>query len=252
MYFAPVGIRCPEHSGQAQGAQRVTQGIRRASFEGTGAIVTKILIAINVAVYLLELAAGGRLDGTGNEIYAKGVLYGPFVADGDWWRLLTATFLHGGPFHLGLNMLALWWFGSAVEEVLGRGRYLLLYLVSGLAGSAGALLFTPDTPTVGASGALFGILGAAVVLERQGTHVFGGAALGIIAINLVFTFAVPGISIGGHLGGLVGGAVGMLALSRFGRAHAVYGRPGLVGIVGLLAVGLLSIAVAYWRVQVYV
>jgi len=90
------------------------------------------------------------------------------------------------------------------------------------------------------------------VLERQGTHVFGGAALGIIAINLVFTFAVPGISIGGHLGGLVGGAVGMLALSRFGRAHAVYGRPGLVGIVGLLAVGLLSIAVAYWRVQVYV
>jgi len=252
MYFAPVGIRCPEHSGHAQGAQRVTQGIRRASFEGTGAIVTKILIAINVAVYLLELAAGGRLDGTGNEIYTKGVLYGPFVADGDWWRLVTATFLHGGPFHLGLNMLALWWFGSAVEEVLGRGRYLLLYLVSGLAGSAGALLFTPDTPTVGASGALFGILGAAVVLERQGTHVFGGAALGIIAINLVFTFAVPGISIGGHLGGLVGGAVGMLALSRFGRAHAVYGRPGLVGIVGLLAVGLLSIAVAYWRVQVYV
>jgi membrane associated rhomboid family serine protease len=252
MYFAPVGIRCPEHSGQAQGAQRVSQGIRRASFEGTGAIVTKILIAINVGVYLLELAAGGRLDGTGNEIYTKGVLYGPFVADGDWWRLLTATFLHGGPFHLGLNMLALWWFGSAVEEVLGRGRYLLLYVVSGLAGSAGALLFTPDTPKVGASGALFGILGAAVVLERQGTHVFGGAALGIIAINLVFTFAVPGISIGGHLGGLVGGALGMLALSRFGRVHAVYGRPGVVGVVGLLAVGLVSIAVAYWRVQVYV
>jgi membrane associated rhomboid family serine protease len=252
MYFAPVGIRCPEHSGQAQGAQRVSQGIRRASFEGTGAIVTKILIAINVGVYLLELAAGGRLDGTGNEIYTKGVLSGPFVADGDWWRLLTATFLHGGPFHLGLNMLALWWFGSALEEVLGRGRYLLLYVVSGLAGSAGALLFTPDTPTVGASGALFGILGAAVVLERQGTHVFGGAALGIIAINLVFTFAVPGISIGGHLGGLVGGALGMLALSRFGRVHAVYGRPGVVGVVGLLAVGLVSIAVAYWRVQVYV
>jgi membrane associated rhomboid family serine protease len=252
MYFAPVGIRCPEHSGQAQGAQRVSQGIRRASFEGTGAIVTKILIAINVGVYLLELAAGGRLDGTGNEIYTKGVLYGPFVADGDWWRLLTATFLHGGPFHLGLNMLALWWFGSAVEEVLGRGRYLLLYVVSGLAGPAGVLLFTPDTPTVGASGALFGILGAAVVLERQGTHVFGGAALGIIAINLVFTFAVPGISIGGHLGGLVGGALGMLALSRFGRVHAVYGRPGVVGVVGLLAVGLVSIAVAYWRVQVYV
>ena len=251
MYFAPVGIRCPEHSGHAQGAQRVTQGIRRASFEGTGAIVTKILIAINVAVYLLELAAGGRLDGTGNEIYTKGVLYGPFVADGDWWRLLTATFLHGGPFHLGLNMLALWWFGSAVEEVLGRGRYLLLYLVSGLAGSAGALVSSPDSATVGASGAIFGILGAALVLERQRTYVLGGGAFGIIAINLIITFALPGISIGGHLGGLAGGALGTLALSRFGRGHAVYGRPGFLGVVGLLAIGLASVLVAYWRVQTY-
>jgi membrane associated rhomboid family serine protease len=251
MFFAPVGIRCPDHSGQAQGAQRVSQGLRRASFEGTGAIVTKALVAINVGVYLLELAAGGNINGTGNRIYLEGVLFGPLVAAGDWWRLFTSMFLHYGPIHLAFNMLALWWFGAAVEGVLGRGRYLLLYIVSGLAGSAGALLFSPESATVGASGALFGILGAALVLERQGTHVFGGAALGIIVLNLVFTFAIPGISIGGHLGGLAGGVLGMLALSRFGRTHAVYGRPGLAGLLGLLAVGLVSIAVAYWRVAPY-
>jgi membrane associated rhomboid family serine protease len=251
MYFAPVGIRCPDHSGQPQGAQRVTQGVRRASLEGAGALVTKVLVALNVAVYLLELGAGGNVNGTGNRIYLEGVLFGPFVADGEWWRLFTAMFLHYGPLHLGFNMLALWWFGAAVEQVLGRGRYLLLYLVSGLAGSAGALIFSPENPTVGASGAIFGILGAAVVLERQRTYVLGGGALGIIVLNLVITFAIPGISIGGHLGGLAGGALGILALSRFGRGHAVYGRPGLLGVLGLVAVGVLSILVAYWRVQTY-
>jgi membrane associated rhomboid family serine protease len=252
MYFAPVGIRCPDHSGQPQGAQRVTQGLRRATFEGTGAMVTKILVAINVGVYLLELGLGGDVNGTGNRIYQEGALYGPFVANGDWWRLFTSAFLHYGPIHLGMNMLALWWFGAAVEQVLGRGRYLLLYVVSGLAGSAGALLWTPESATVGASGALFGILGAALILERRGTYVFGGGALGIIALNLIFTFTIPGISKGGHLGGFVGGALGMLALSRFGRTHAVYGRPGMLGIVSVVAVGVISIAVAYWRVQEYV
>ncbi len=252
MTFAPVGIRCPDHSGQAQGAARVTQGMRRASYEGTGALVTKTLIGINVGIYLLELAMGGEINGTGNEIYRQGVLYGPLVAAGDWWRLITAAFLHYGPLHLGMNMLALWLFGAAVEQVLGRGRYLLLYFVSGLAGSAGALLLSPESLTVGASGAIFGILGAAFVLERQRTYVLGGSAVSIIALNLAFTLFIPGISIGGHLGGLAGGALGILALSRFGRGHAVYGKPGLVGIAGLLAVGVASILISFLRVQQYV
>jgi membrane associated rhomboid family serine protease len=149
-------------------------------------------------------------------------------------------------------MLALWWFGAAIEQALGRGRYLLLYLVSGLAGSAGALILSPESLTVGASGAIFGILGAAFVLERQRIYVLGGGAVSIIALNLVFTLFIPGISIGGHLGGLAGGALGLLALSRFGRGHAVYGRPGMLGVVGLVAIGLASILVAYWRVQPYV
>jgi membrane associated rhomboid family serine protease len=252
MTFAPVGIRCPDHSGQPQGAARMTQGVRRASFEGTGALVTKTLVGINVGIYLLELALGGNINGTGNEIYVDGVLYGPFVANGDWWRLITAAFLHYGPLHLGLNMLALWWFGAAVEQVLGRGRYLLLYFVSGLAGSAGALLLSPTSLTVGASGAIFGILGAAFVLERQRTYVLGGGAVSIIAVNLAFTLFVPGISIGGHLGGLAGGALGILALSRLGRGHAVYGNPGLLGIAGLVGIGLASVLIAYLRVQQYV
>src|ERR671922_2809410 len=174
--------------------------VRRASYSGTGAIVTKLLIGLNVAVYLAELGQGGNVNGLGSSIFLHGYLRAHEVASGDWWRLLTAAFLHYGPFHLGLNMLALWWFGAPLEEALGRGRYLLLYLVSGLAGSAGALLLSPNVATVGASGAIFGILGAAFVLERQRTYVLGGGAMSIIVLNLAFTFFIPGISIGGHLG----------------------------------------------------
>jgi membrane associated rhomboid family serine protease len=252
MTMAPVGIRCPEHSGKPQGVQRVTRGVQRAAFEGMGAKVTKALIAIDVAVYVAELATGGGVNGVGSKIYEKGVLYAPFVAQGDWWRLITAAFLHYGPFHLLLNMLGLFWFGSLLEQRIGAGRYLLLYFVSGLAGSAGALVLSPNSATVGASGAIFGILGAGLVLEQQRDYVFGGSALGVIVANLVLTFAWSGnISVGGHIGGLIGGAAATLALSRFGRGHAAYGRAGLLGTVGIVGVGVVSIAVAYWKVKGY-
>jgi membrane associated rhomboid family serine protease len=253
MTMAPVGIRCPDHSGKAQGVQRVTTGIRRAAFEGTGAKITKALVAINVAVYVAELATGGGVNGTGSTIYLKGVLFGPLLEQGEWWRLVTAAFLHYGPIHLLLNMVALYWFGSLLEERIGSGRYLLLYLVSGIAGSAGALLWSSGflTPTVGASGAIFGILGAGLVLERQRDYVFGGSALGVIVINFVFTFSISGISKGGHIGGLVGGIICALGLTRFGRGHAAYGRPGLLGAATILLVGVASIAIAYWRVTSY-
>jgi membrane associated rhomboid family serine protease len=251
MTMAPVGIRCPEHSGKPQGAARLTQGVRRASLQGQGGLVTKALIGLNVLVFLVNLAQGASLGQNGGDLFLRGLLYGPVVADGDWWRLLTAAFLHGGVLHIGMNMLMLWWIGAPVEEALGRGRYLALYIVSALAGSAGALLFSPQAFTVGASGAIFGILGAALVFERQGLHVLGGSALSIIVLNLVLTFAVPNISIGGHIGGLVGGALCGLALSRFGRAHAFYGRPGVVGVAGVVAVGVASVVVAYWKVRGY-
>ena len=257
---APVGIRCPEHSGKPQGVARVTQGVRRASYEGTGALLTRILIGTNVGIFLIGLAQGAPLSGSGGDFYERGALFlqarltnGEIggLLEGEWWRLLSAGFLHHGIIHLGMNMLALWWFGAVLEEALGRGRFLLLYVISALAGSAGALLLTPTAITVGASGAIFGILGAALVLERQRVYVLGGGALGVIILNLAFTFAVPNISIGGHLGGLAGGALGMLALSRFGRGHGLYGRPGAAGIAGIVAVGLLSVAVAYFQVQRY-
>lgn len=272
--MAPVGIRCPEHSGKPQGAQRVTQGVRRAAFEGVGAKVTRVLIGLNVAVYIAELAQGSGVNANHGSIYQDGaliangvkqgdVLFGvpkgiPIpdalaagVAHGDWWRLITAAFLHYGPFHLLLNMVALWWFGSLLERRIGSGRFLLLYLVSGLAGSAGALILDPTVPTVGASGAIFGILGAGLVLEQQRDYVFGGSAMGIIVINLVFTFSISNISIGGHIGGLIGGALATLGLSRFGRGNVAYGRAGLLGISTVVAVGIVSVGLAYWKAKGY-
>jgi membrane associated rhomboid family serine protease len=260
MTMAPVGIRCPEHSGRRQGVQRVSHGVRRASFEGAGAKVTRALIGINVAVYVAELATGGGVNGIGSKIYEKGVLIASAVdqnghligvAHGEWWRLITAAFLHYGPFHLLANMLALFWFGSLLEQRIGSGRFLMLYLVSGLAGSAGALLWSPLIPTVGASGAIFGILGAGLVLEQQRDYVFGGSALGIIIINFIFTFSISSISKGGHIGGLIGGIVCALGLTRFGRGHAAYGRAGALGVATIAAVGIAAVAIAYWKVRGY-
>jgi membrane associated rhomboid family serine protease len=258
MVFAPVGIRCPDHAGVTQGTARVSQGVRRAAFEGRGALVTKALIAINVLVYFANLAQGSSLGQTSGTLFEKGALYvsSPFLpgglADGEWWRLLTAAFLHGNFLHIGLNMLVLWVVGAPVEQAIGRWRFLALYLVSGLAGSAGAVLVDPHAITVGASGAIFGILGAALILEWQRSYVLGGQALGLLVVNLVLTFAIPNISVGGHVGGLAGGALGTLALSRFGQTHAIYGRPGLLGALGLVAVAIGSVALAYWRVQTLV
>ena len=250
MTFLPVGIRCPDHSSQAQGPRRVVQNVQRRSSGNRP--VTKAIVALNVGIFLLQLAMGAPMTTDSGRIWEEGVLYGPAVANGDWHRLLSAAFLHYGPIHLALNMLAVWWLGGLLEDAIGSLRYGLLYLVSGLAGSAGALLLNPTGLTVGASGAVFGILGAALVLERQRTFVFGGAAITLLVVNLAFTFAIPGISIGGHLGGLAGGALAMLAMTRFGRVSAVYGRNDLASTAGIAGVGLLSVFVAYLSVNGYV
>src|SRR6266576_1329434 len=248
---APVGQRCPEHSGKPQGVRRVTSGARRTAFEGTGALVTKALIGLNVLVYVITAAQGAGLNSPGGSLFFKWVLYGPAVANGDWWRLITSTFLHANVIHIAFNMYFLWFVGGAVEQALGRGRFVLVYFVSCLAGSAGALLVNPTEVTVGASGAIFGMLGAALVLERQRNYVLGGQAFALIAINLVLSFAISHVSWGGHIGGLIGGVLCTLVLSRFGRGHAAYSRVGLWGIAGVLAIGLASVAVAYLKVRGY-
>jgi membrane associated rhomboid family serine protease len=273
MTMAPVGIRCPEHSGRPQGVQRVTSGVRRASYEGVGSKVTRGLIALNVLVYIAELLQGSGVNATKGSIYQNGALIAngvkvgdtiaglpahvPFpnligVAHGEWWRMMSAAFLHYGPFHLLLNMLALWWFGSMLEQRIGSGRFLAIYIVSGLAGSAGALMLDPTTPTVGASGAIFGVLGAGLVMEQfQRDYVFGGSAVGVIVLNLVFTFSIANISIGGHIGGLIGGAACAFGLSRFGRAHIAYGRAGALGYAAIIGVAVASFVLAYWKTRGY-
>ena len=260
MTFGPVGIRCPDHSGKPKGAAKVVQTVQRRSSSRPG-IVTTTLVAINVGIYLLQLAGGAPFNANGGWIYEHGALFiqridssGNLVGlgEGEWYRLLTAAFLHYGPIHLGMNMLGLWWIGRPLEDWLGPFRYLLLYLVSGLAGSAGALLWSPDAVTVGASGAIFGILGAAIVLERQGVLVLGGSAITLLVINLAFTFSFrESISVGGHLGGAAGGALAILALSRFGKGNAAYSRIDVLSVASLVAVGVLSVAVAYWKVRGY-
>jgi membrane associated rhomboid family serine protease len=250
--FAPVGLRCPDHaaSDNAPKVQRQVQRVvRGARTRPTDAIVTKILVGLNVIVYLITVAQGSGLNDPGGSLFNKWALFGPLVNHGDWWRLITSAFLHASVIHIAFNMLALWWLGAPVEMVLGRVRFIGLYLVSGLAGAAGALVADPNAVTVGASGAIFGLLGAGLILEWQATGRIGGNYLTLILINLAISFAVPGISIGGHVGGLIGGILATLAFARFGRGHAAYGKLGLLGAASLLAIAAGSVLISYWKVR---
>lgn len=258
---AAVGLRCPDHAGIRRTARIRPRPVRRApgiALATGNAPVTKALIAINVLVYLIGAAQGGGLTNPGASIaqpgslYRHAVLFGPFVAHGDWWRLATSMFLHENLLHIGFNMFALWVIGTPVEQYLGKSRYIGLYVVSGLAGSAGALLQSPLTPVLGASGAIFGILGAMLILEWQVTGRLAGNAMTWIVINLVISFAIPNISWGGHLGGLVGGILVTLTYAHWReRSRARYGQLGLAGAVGLIVVAAASVAIAYWQVRGY-
>jgi membrane associated rhomboid family serine protease len=261
--FGPVGIRCPDHASvrRASPATRLKpRPVRRApglALASGTAPVTTALIAINALVYLVTVAQGhGGLNNPGGTpprgLYLDWLLYGPLVAHGGWYRLVTSMFLHGFVLHIVFNMVALWFIGRPLEQYLGPVRYIGLYMVSGLAGSAGALLQAPLAPTVGASGAIFGILGAMMILEWQITGRLAGQAMTWIVINLVISFSFSGISWGGHVGGLIGGILVMLAYAHWGdRGRAQYGQLGLGGALGLVAVAAASIAVAYFRVRGY-
>jgi len=248
MTIAPVGIRCPEHAGGTARTpgERIVRGAPRALTNLRGAYVTRALVVANVFIYLITVAQGAGLNSPGGKLFDKWLLYGPYVADGQWWRLITSAFLHASILHIGLNMLALWWLGSIVEQLLGHTRYLALYFVAGLAGAAGALLATPLQPTVGASGAIYGILGALLILEWLQTGTFAGPALTLIVINLAFSFTASGISWGGHVGGLVAGIAGTLA---FWQARKL--RQPWLGWAALVAIGALSVAISYWKVRGY-
>jgi membrane associated rhomboid family serine protease len=247
MNFAPVGIRCPEHATVGPGAKKsATQQVRTAHRRAStvAAPATVALVVINVAVYLVTVFQGNGISAPGGRLFADGGLYGPAVSDGDWYRLLTAMFLHASVLHIAFNMFALYWLGTVVEEAIGTLRFLLIYFVSGLAGSAGALLLDPDKFTVGASGAIWGIMGALLVLEYMTTGSFAGQAMGLIMINLVITFTLPNISVGGHVGGLLGGITATYLLMRMR-----YVSPRWLAPVVVAGIGVAAVVVSYAQVS---
>ena len=206
----PVGMRCPESSRERT---RVTRGVR------SGPVVpraTQVLIAINVIAFLAETGAGGQIGGEGGgTIWDHGVLFGPLISQNhEYWRIVTGGFLHAGLFHLLVNMLSLWFVGSALEPAVGRVNFLFIYFVSLLAGSFGALWFQPQIPTVGASGAIFGIFGAFGAFFLLRRRALGSAGNAIIAqwlfwlaLNLYLSFSDPNIGAWVHVGGLIAGFV---------------------------------------------
>jgi membrane associated rhomboid family serine protease len=154
------------------------------------------------------------LDG-GGKVFADFGLFGPAVADGEPYRIVTSAFLHAGILHLGLNMFALYVLGTLLEPAIGTSRFVGIYVVSILGGSFGALLLDPNQLTVGASGGIFGLMAAAFLVARdRGLDELASQVGFFVVINLVFTFSISGISIGGHLGGLIGGALAALVLTR--------------------------------------
>jgi membrane associated rhomboid family serine protease len=235
----PVGMRCPECSQQKT---RVTRGtVAPGRYD---APVTYVLIALNVAAYLAEIAGGGGglSPGGGSSILLDFGLFGPYVAEGEWYRLLTSGFLHASLIHIGFNMFALYFLGRILEPGIGTPRFVGVYLASLFAGSFGALLLEPDSLTIGASGAVFGIFGATFVMARERGMEGLASSIGIVLLlNLAITFGNPNISIGGHLGGLAAGV--LCALVIVAGERGMLGRNRLaVELVAIAAVALVSIA----------
>ncbi|MGV1047477.1 MAG: rhomboid family intramembrane serine protease [Solirubrobacterales bacterium] len=203
----PVGMRCPECSRQRTKVVRNPTGTP-GQFSAFPA--TMVLIAINVIVYLAEIfhGSGGLGSQSGLTIYDLGGFFGPSVAEGDWWRLITSGFVHVNVLHIAFNMVLLYFLGRLLEPALGTPRFVALYFASLLAGSLGVVILDPNTLSAGASGAIFGLAGATFVIARgRGMDAIAGEIGFLIVFNLVFTFAARDISVGAHVGGLVGGVV---------------------------------------------
>jgi membrane associated rhomboid family serine protease len=224
MTATPVGMRCPNCARQ----KTPTRSLQSIAVDP---IATYVLIAINVAIYF----------GASNSGQAQSdlILYGPAVADGEYWRLISSGFLHVQLTHILLNMLSLFWLGRMIEPALGHARYVAIYLVSLLAGSLGVMILDPNAETLGASGAIFGLLGAAIVMARnRNISLVQSGLLPILAINFIFTLSVPGISLGAHLGGLIGGLVSTFVVEQLSMRR----RDSLVPSV--VACAVLGVAVA--------
>ena len=227
----PVGMRCPECSKQKTEV-RTLRDVRG------GVEATRILIGLNLIAFVAEIASGsGGLSNVGGDVVSRGALFGPKIEDGEYWRLVTGGFLHAGFIHIAFNMYLLWILGQMLEPALGWVRFLAIYIVSLLAGSLGALLVTPDSVTVGASGAVFGLMGAAFVeLRARGIDPFQAGIGWLIVLNLGLSFILSGISIGGHIGGLAGGVLAALALQLGDRQRSRVLGLGACALLAIVAV----------------
>jgi len=236
MTQASVGFHCPECT--STGRQRVISG--PVSFDP---VVTKILVGLNAAVSVVVLVWGGSLTRIGGRPFEELALFAPFVDDGEYYRIASSAFLHDGLVHLMFNMWALWLLGPMLERLFGAPRFIGLYAASLLGGAFGALLVSPLSPAVGASGAVFGLFGAAAVVQRSAGFSIWNSGIGpVLALNLVITFAVPQISVGGHIGGLLAGAAVAAAYVAAARA----GSSDNVAVAGAAAVAVLAFVGCIW------
>jgi membrane associated rhomboid family serine protease len=257
MNEASVGHQCPECVAEGKRSQRPARTAFGGSGIGRAGYATRTLIAINVTVMVLSAVVGGprAIAGSGGWFGLMGAQtpvtrwgevlgYAPYVlggephgiAAGEWWRLGTAMFLHYGVLHLLFNMMLLWQLGRYLEEKLGPLRFTGLYLLAGLGGNVAAYLVSPNSLSAGASTAVFGLFAAFfVILRRLGRDT--SAVIGILVINLVLTFTIPGISIAGHLGGLVTGALVGAALAYApAKNRTAVQVAGCVAVFAVLAV----------------
>jgi membrane associated rhomboid family serine protease len=257
MHEASVGHQCPECVADGRRTVRQARTPFGGSLAGASGTVTKVLIGINLLIYLAAAATsvGGRgLLGAITPLHLQGSLIpGPTtfitqtqtgavrvllessgVAGGEYYRILTSMFLHYGLIHLLFNMYALWVLGRALEAVLGPGRFLALYLLSGFGGGVAVVLFAaPHSLTAGASGAIFGLFSAwFVLLRRLGRDT--SFLVPLLVINLVLSFVLPAVSLAGHLGGLITGAIVAAAIAFAPRKNR--SRVQLAGLAGVLAV----------------
>jgi membrane associated rhomboid family serine protease len=209
-------------------------------------MMTKVFIGISVAVFLYELLSGGGgglFGARTNSVIRDYGLNGPAIElSGEWWRIFTSGFVHANLLHVAFNMLIIYQVSLMLEPALGPVRYTLTYISCLIGGAAGALLLDPHALTVGASGVAFGLVGCALAgMWLRKMPVLRSNLGGLLIINLVLTFAIPGISIGGHLGGLVAGFVCGLILLRPRRGPAP-----LWDVVVPFVVGLVGVALSFW------
>ncbi len=245
MTATPVGMRCPDCSKQRT-------PVRSLQTMYAAPTATYVLIGINVLLWLGTAISGGSSSEVFDDFSLLAAAYQQTpegvqqvgVAAGEWWRLVTGGFLHApnNPLHIMFNMYALYWLGTMLEPVLGRGRFLGLYFASLLAGSLGALALTdPNRATVGASGAVFGLMAAAFVMQHaRGVNPMQSGIGPVILLNLGITFLIPGISIGGHIGGLIGGALAALAIDRLDAVR----RGSLMPVAACVAIAVGSAVAA--------